>query len=478
MTRFVCSVCLWVVGACTCLAQTGLDYLDKTFHLYDSIQKRIHGLAEPGYCEYQSVEVLAGHLRENGFSIEAGVAGLPTAFVATYGKGSPVIGLLAEYDALPGLSQDTVPYQKALAEGGTGHGCGHNLIGTASVAAAVALSKWLSQGNEGTVKLFGCPAEEGGGGKLYMAREGCFNGVDAVLDWHPDVNNVVNTESGLANVQICFKFFGKAAHAASAPDKGRSALDAVEAFNYMMNLMREHVPAGSRIHYIITHGGQAPNVVPDYAEVVYYLRNPDRRVVEDLKGRAIQAARGAAMGTGTQSSYEILSGNYERLYNQTLSQLVQNNLERVGGVHYNAREQEFAETMMANSGIENREAALEAVAKVLPLGVDYPTSRWVSSDVGNVTWMAPTASFRIAAFVPAGGGHCWQQVSSGGMTIGTKGLMNAARVMYLTAYELFISPESVRCARLEFEEKRGAGFAFVPLVGDRKPPLDYRLPKK
>jgi aminobenzoyl-glutamate utilization protein B len=454
-------------------SNAGTEYIDASFAVYDAIQKKIHSLAELGYMEYESSRLLASHLQENGFSVDMGVAGIPTAFVATFGEGSPVIGILAEYDALPGMSQDTTAFKKALVEGGAGHGCGHNLLGTGSVAGAVAISKWLAEGHQGTVKLFGCPAEEGGGGKAYMAREGCFDGVDIALDWHPDICNLVNTEAGLANVQMRFTFHGISSHASSAPEKGRSALDAVEAFNYMMNMMREHVPDGTRIHYAITNGGKAPNVVPAEAEVLYYLRNGSREVVADLKARALKAAEGAALGTGTTMTYEVVSGNFERLYVESLAKVLQSNLEAVGGVSYDERETAYAKAMLEASGISDM-SVLEKPTKVLPLYCDYPTLKGVSSDVGNVTWVVPVASFRAATFVPAGLGHCWQFTSSGGTTIGTKGVMNVAKVLFLTAYDLYNSPATVEEVKAEFEAKRGPNFRFEPLIGDRQPPLDYR----
>ena len=249
--------------------------------------------------------------------------------------------------------------------------------------------------------------------------------------------------------------------------------DAVEAFNYMMNLMREHVPDGTRIHYAITDGGKAPNVVPAKAQVLYYLRNQSRAVVADLKARAIKAAEGAALGTGTTMEYEVVSGNFERLYNQRLAEVLQKNLEAVGGVAYDEREKAFAIDMLKSSGITDF-SVLEKPTKVLPLGCDYPTLRGVSSDVGNVTWAVPTASFRGATFVPAGLGHCWQFTSSGGTTIGTKGVMNVAKVMFFTAYDLYTQPSVVEEVQKEFTERRGSDFVFVPLIGDRNPPLDYR----
>ena len=452
------------------MTSVGMRYLDSSFHLYDSLQRRIWNYAETGYNEVQSARQWTEFLRSQGFTVETGVAGIPTAFIATYGSGHPVIGMMAEYDALKGMSQDTVPYRKPLVDGGNGHGCGHNLLGTGSVAGAVAVSKWLAEGHKGTIKLFGCPAEEGGGGKAYMMREGCFDGTDAMLDWHPDTRNTVNTQTGLANVQVKFTFHGKAAHASGAPEQGRSALDAVEAFDYMMNMMREHVPQTSRIHYIITNGGKAPNVVPDFAQVLYYFRSPDRKVVQDIFARAVKAAEGAAMGTGTTMEYELMSGNYERLPNDKLSEIVYSNLKKVGGVSLDAGELKFAATMMKNSGLDETVPS-KSFSVVPPAAEGYEA--YVSSDVGNVTWGVPTGSFRYACFIPGGNGHSWQQTASGGTTIGTKGAVNAAKVLYLCAYDLFSDPAELSKVREEFDRRRGPDFKFEPLMGDRKPPFDY-----
>ena len=426
----------------------GLRYLDANFHLYDSLQKQIFRFAETGYQEERSVRQWVTFLASQGFTVEEGVAGIPTAFVATYGSGSPVVGMMAEYDAIAGMSQDTVPYQKVLVPGAAGHACGHNLLGTGSVAGAVAVSKWLAAtGFPGTVKLFGCPAEEGGGGKAYMMREGVFDGLDAMLDWHPDTRNTVNRTSGLANVQVQFTFTGTSSHASGAPEAGRSALDAVEAFDYLMNLMREHVPQTSRIHYVITDGGKAPNVVPDKASVKYFFRSPSREVVQDILSRALQAAEGAAMGTGTRMDYELVSGNYERLPNDAMAGLVGRSLDQVGGIRLDDREMTFAHAMVAESGVDA--ALIDKLAIVVP-PAEEGYEAYVSSDVGNVTWAVPTGSFRYACFVPGGVGHSWQQVSSGGTTIGTKGALGAAKVLYLSAVELMTDRKLLDAVRAEF----------------------------
>lgn len=481
MRLFRLTIVAFLCFACVCLSQAGPSraekqktsnagtaYLDDSFRLYDSLQKTVFNYSETAYLEYKSAAMWCDFLESQGFKVERGVAGIPTAFVATYGSSGPVIGMMAEYDAIKGMSQDTVPYEKPLVEGAPGHACGHNLLGTGSVAGAVAVSKWLAQGHNGTVKLFGCPAEEGGGGKVYMMREGCFDGVDAMLDWHPDTRNTVNTQSGLANIQVLFSFRGKASHASGAPEQGRSALDAVESFDYMMNMMREHVPSGTRIHYVITNGGKAPNVVPDFAQVLYYFRNSDRKVLKDVFDRALDAARGAALGTGTTMEYEIMSGNYERLPNTKMSELVYANLKLVGGVAYDERESRYAASLMRNSGLSD--TIPESAFKVVP-PKDEGYEAFVSSDVGNVTWAVPTGSFRYACFVPGGNGHSWQQTSCSGTTLGTKGAMNAARVLFFSAYDLLTSKELLNDARDEFEKRRGPSFKFEPMVGDRKPPL-------
>jgi aminobenzoyl-glutamate utilization protein B len=453
------------------------NYLSASFKTYDKLQKEIWSYAELGFLESKSSKALQEHLKSNGFTIEAGLAGMPTAFVATYGSGSPVIGILAEFDALPGLSQDTVPYKKPLVDGGSGHGCGHAVFGTGSSAGAVAIKQWLEKtGTKGTIKVFGTPAEEGGGGKVYLARDGFFKGTDIVLDWHPASQNGVSRSNGLAIQMIDFSFFGKASHASGAPEKGRSALDGVEALDYLVNVMREHIPSDARIHYVITNGGEAPNVVPAFAKVSYYIRSPKRKDLVELIDRVQKAAQGAALGTGTTVKSEIIAGFYEKLPNETLGKQLQKNLEIVGGVKYDSRERAFAETIIKEIGWSTD--SLTKVSTVVPW-VEKPQKRSGegSSDVGDVSWNVPTASFGTAAFIPGSGGHSWENVASSGTTIGTKALINAAKVFSLTAIDLYTNPELVNAIKKEFEQRRGADFKYVSLVGDRAPALDYRVKK-
>ena len=456
------------------LNNVAISYLDNSFQQYDALQKQIWANPELGFLETFSSSLLQKHLVENGFDIETGVAGMPTAFVATYGSGEPVIGILVEFDALPGLSQDTVPYRKPLVEGGNGHGCGHNVFGVGSVAGAVAIKQWLSEHKHaGTIKVFGTPAEEGGGGKVYMVRDGFFKNVDVILDWHPGTGNRVSVGTGTAIQMIDYSFTGKASHAAGAPDKGRSALDGVEAFNYMVNLLREHVPTSSRIHYVITNGGEAPNVVPEFAKVSYYIRSPKREVLKELTNWIEKAAEGAALGTQTKVSSEIISGFYEKLPNRKLAELVQKKLEIVGGIKYDARERAFAEEILKT--VNRDSSALNEVARIAPLKEEEPSQGGGSSDVGDVSWNVPTVSFTTATFIPGSAGHSWQNVASDGTTIGTKSLINSAKVFALSAIELYTNPSYIKEVKEEFDKRRGNEFKYDPLLGDRKPALDYRV---
>lgn len=447
----------------------GIEYLDSNFKTYDRIQKNIHSYAEPGYLEFRSSKELASHLEENGFSIEWGVGGIPTAFVATFGSGSPCIGLLGEYDALPGMSQDTSCFKHPAKEGAAGHACGHNLLGTATAASAVAVSKYLASGHNGTVKYFGCPAEEGGGGKYYMTSAGCFGGCDAVFDWHPSDGNAVELSSWQANMRVNFNFHGTASHAGGAPWNGRSALDAVESFDYMMNLMREHLPEGCRVHYIISNGGKAPNIVPDEAQVIYYFRHKDARVVREVLSRAVDAAKGAALGTGTTMDYEIVNACYERLINRRLAEMILKNLKAVGGITLEEREAQFVRDVRKSMGEEDWQdlSSFAAVPEELEPAID----KGLSTDVGNVSQVVPLASLRYTTMPSGTALHSWPVAAVGGTTVGTKALINVAKIFYLTAVDLYSDPEAVGQVRREYEAARGSGYKFVPLM-DRRPPLE------
>ncbi|MCL7714080.1 amidohydrolase [Stenotrophomonas mori] len=427
---------------------------------------------ELGYLEVQSSQLLQQELRQAGFRIEAGVAGMPTAFVATYGRrgDGPVIALLAEMDALPGMAQAAEPVRTPIPGQAAGQACGHNLFGAASVGAARAIAQWLqASGTAGEVRLYGTPAEEGGSGKVYMTRAGLFDDVDVVLHWHPGSENSAAQGTSLANISGKFRFHGLAAHAAIAPDRGRSALDAVEAFNHMANLMREHVPDGTRIHYVISNGGSAPNVVPDLAEAYYYVRHVDPAVVRDVFQRLHKAAEGAALGTGTSVEFEQTGGVFSLLPNDTLGQVMQAALEQVGGVRYDAAEQAFAETLQQSL---ERRPPLAVAAQLQPYRADLAGS--ASTDVGDVSWTVPTAGLSTATWVPGTPAHSWQAVAASGATLGAKGALNASKALALAAVQLFQSPDTVRRAADEFAQRRGPAFHYDPLLQRESPPLDYR----
>jgi aminobenzoyl-glutamate utilization protein B len=451
-----------------------LKFLDDNKSHYEEMASTIWKWAEPGYLEDKTTALLQSELKQAGFTIQQGIAEIPTAFVASFGSGKPVIGLLAEMDALPGLSQNASPERSPMQEGGYGHACGHNLFGAGSVAAAIAVKNWMqSNGIKGTVRLYGTPAEEGaGGGKTYLVRAGVFNDVDAVLQWHPGDNNSASPSSTLAYKVALFRFKGIAAHAAAAPEKGRSALDGVEAMNFMINLMREHVSQETRIHYVIKKGGLTSNIVPDFAEVEYTIRHPSVAGLNDIWDRLTKTAEAAAMGTGTTVSHEVMTGLYNTLPNETLSKLMQKNLEKVGGVTYTPAETAFAESIRKTVSATSL-PPISSAAEVKPYQLNGLTS--ASTDVGDVSWVVPTAGLSTATWVPGIPAHSWQAVACDGMSIGYKGMMVAAKTMALSAADIFLKPGIVPEALAELKIARGGdAFQYKSLAGDRKPPLDYR----
>jgi aminobenzoyl-glutamate utilization protein B len=451
-----------------------VSVVDRDRAEYEGMALRLWELAEVGYKETRSSALLADGLESNGFKVERGVAGMPTAFIASHGSGHPVIAVLGEFDALPGLAQEAVAEKCPIDGQAAGHACGHHLFGAGSAAAVAAVREWMdAEGVAGTLRYYGTPAEEGGSGKVYMARAGLFDDVDVVLHWHPGDKNRVSLASSLAIKTGKFRFYGTAAHASISPDKGRSALDGVEAMDYMANMMREHVPQSARIHYTITNGGGVPNVVPAFAEVFYYVRHPRRDAVHDIWSWLERAAQGAAMGTGTRVDWEIVSGDYELLPNESLARLLHAQLEKVGGVTYDAQETVFAEkiarTLPGGAALD-----LGQPGRVQPLRPPDGTEGSASTDVGDVSWVVPTAGFSTACWVPGTPAHSWQATAAGGTTIGLKGMTVAAKTLALGLTELFTHPEAVAAAREEFERRRGEHFKYEPLLGDRSPPLDYR----
>ena len=445
--------------------------LDGKYGYYKEQAMAIWNFAEVGFQEEKSSSLLQQILKDQGFDVRAGVAGMPTAFIASYGSGSPVIGILAEYDALPGMSQTKDPVKTSIDGKNAGHACGHHLFGVASVAAAIEIKKLIEQKIiSGTIRLYGCPAEEGGSGKVYLTRDGLFNDLDVAIHWHAGDDNEVTMTSALANKSAKFRFKGIAAHASASPEKGRSALDAVEAMNNMVNMMREHIPHETRIHYVITSGGKAPNIVPDYAEVYYYVRHPKKEDAKNIFERVVKAAQGAAVGTETIMDYEIIGGTHDLLLNRSLGELMQKNLNLAGSVQYSNADIEFAKKIQASFNFSY--PAIETAGAIKPLKVEV-TSAGGSTDVGDVSYTVPTVGMSAASWVPGTPAHSWQAVASGGTDIGTKGMLVAAKTMAMSALDLFLSPGQIAKAKEEFIKAKG-DYKYVPLLGDRKPALNYR----
>lgn len=469
---FVLAVAATSLAAPGAMAQEfdAIAAVDAQYDQTERVARQLWDWAEVGYQETQSSELLQSELAAQGFTIEEGVAEIPTAFVAEYGSGGPVIAILGEFDALPGLSQSDSPLREAVEGKHAAHACGHNLFAAGSLAAAIAVRQWLEEtGTPGRVRFYGTPAEEGGSGKVYMTRAGLFEDVDVTLHWHADDENSAAAQTSLANRSAQFRFRGRSAHAAGAPEQGRSALDGVEAMNMMVNMMREHTTMDSRIHYVITEGGTAPNVVPDFAEVFYYVRHSDTAEVEAMWKRLEAAAEGAAMGTGTEVEWEVIHGNNPLLVNEALARMMDAKLRQVGGVEYTAEERAWAEQLSQSLG-----EAAEPIADAAGIKPYAKSLGYGSTDVGDVSWATPTVGVRTATWVPGTSSHSWQSAAASGTTIGYKGAQVAAKAMALAAIELYTNPELRERARAEFDAARGEGYEYRSLLGDRDPPLDYR----
>jgi aminobenzoyl-glutamate utilization protein B len=440
---------------------------------WDMAQK-IWTWAETGYQEKRSAALLADALEAGGFKVQRGVAKIPTAFTATIGSGKPVIGILGEYDALPGLSQDAVPFRQARPGVNHGHACGHHLFGVASASACLALGEQIRAGKiKGTLRYYGCPAEEGGAAKAFMVRAGLFSDCDVVLHWHPGSFNTTGDQTCLARMAVKFRFHGVAAHAAGAPEKGRSALGAVELTNHAANILREHTPDFTRIHHVITDGGGAPNVVPDFAEVFYYVRHPKAEVVSKLYARLLKCAQAGALATETKLETIYIGGTLELLPNEPLARAIKANYTKLNDLQYSDEEKKFAARIQSTL---TDPPDLSSVGKV------YDSSGVLgkgSTDVGDVSWVVPTAGFSTSCWVPGTPAHSWQAVAAGGTTIGKKGMHLAARVLAATAWDLFSDPKLIAEAKAE-HQRILAGRKYQSLLElNQEPPLDYReAPKR
>jgi aminobenzoyl-glutamate utilization protein B len=422
--------------------------------------------AETAMLEYKSSRLLISELEKAGFKIEKDVAGMPTAFIATYGEGKPVIGILAEYDALPGLSQKAVPYKEPLKSGAPGHGCGHNLFGSASVGAAIAVKHIMEKEKlPGTIRLYGTPAEETLIGKVWMARDGYFDDLDCALVWHPNTKNQVTYASSNAMNSFTVTFHGKAAHAASDPWHGRSALDAVELMNIAANFLREHVKPTVRIHYAITETGKVPNVVPDKATVWYYVRDLKREGVKEVYNRLLKIAEAASLATETTYETHLIAGIYHTLGLKSGAEIMYKNLELIGPPKFTKQEQEFAKRIQKECGKSEKGIS----EKIEPFKAPEPSWGGGSTDVADVSWITPTISMGTACVPEDVPWHSWAVVASSGSSIGHKGMLLAAKTIAATAIDFLTKPELLEEVRKEWEEKT-EGITYKCAVPKDQPP--------
>ena len=466
-----------------------IEWLDKNADPYIDMADTIWNLAEVAWNEVESSRLQAAYLEERGFSITRDIAGIRTAFIAERGSGAPIIGFIGEYDALPGLSQKAVPEPEPVKSGAAGHGCGHNLLGTGGLAAAEAVGWWLEENRiPGTVRYYGCPAEEQISAKTFMARTGCFDDLSAGLNFHPSKVNMPGKGTAVGVYDAFFKFKGIASHAGGSPEKGRSALDAVELMNVGANYLREHVPDKVRIHYTITNGGRVPNIVPDEAEVWYFVRAPERKLLDEVYERVIKVAQGAAMMTETSVDVRFGGACSTVLNNHYLADLQYEAMSRIGPIRFTEDELRFAREINSRYPAENQKQFLDdlrvppeltdqvealknepLVAENLP-AMDEEFIGTGSTDVGDVSWITPLSMLETACFPTGVAGHSWGITASSGMSIGHKGMMHAAKVMAYTAALLYTDPTHLEKARAEFEEKIRRTPYVNPIPPDVQPP--------
>ncbi len=473
MRRLSLLFCLFLFPASNSRAQTPRERaVARADALTPEIQRMAMSLwdfSETALHESRSAELLADALEAEGFTVERGVAGMPTAFVASYGSGAPIIGVLAEYDALPGVGNGKTPNRSERDDGvKSGQGCGHNLFGAASVGGAMAIKEAIRAGGiPGIVRLYGTPAEETVVGKVYMAKAGLFDDLDAVVEWHPNTETGVLNQPGRAMNNFTVEFFGQAAHASADPWNGRSALDAIEMMDFGVNLMREHVKPTARIHYVITHGGDAPNVVPEYAKVWYYVRGTNRENVDRYYNWILKIAEGAALATRTEHKVYLTTGVHEYNLNRPLMEAVQRNLEEVGAPVFSADEQEFARRLQANLKVDEDGYDTE----IKPLADEPEPVSGGSTDVAEVSYIAPTVGFRVttaAANIPW---HSWATTACHGTEAGVKGAVVAAKVIALTGVDLLTDADLRARAKAAFEESTDGQPYVSPIPKDQAPPL-------
>lgn len=468
-----------------------LQWLTENAPRFIDMSDQIWETPEVKWEEFFASRLQAEFLEKEGFSITWDVAGMNTAFIAEWGDGKPILGFIGEYDALPGLSQKKQASKEAMVNGGPGHGCGHNILGAAGVAAAVAVQKWLQKsGITGTIRYYGCPAEEGGGGKVFMAREGLFDDLDSAITYHPGDRNAPSKCATVAIQSSKFRFKGISAHAGGAPHLGRSALDAVELMNVGANYMREHVLDSTRIQYIITDGGQAANIVPETAEVEYIVRAEKPDYLQEVYERLRNIAKGAALMTDTTFEEHDFTAYSSMLSNYVIADLMYEALEFIGPIEFTDEEITFAQRLNDAFGRTNEECTQEAIDYYKPsaefeamllehkdkplLGANFPAMdagmvEKGATDIGDLSQIAPTGALWTTCFSTGTPGHSWANVASGGISIGHKGLMHAAKAMALTAMDLYSEPKHLSAAQDEFNKNMGSRKYVCPLPDDVTP---------
>jgi aminobenzoyl-glutamate utilization protein B len=473
-------------------AQSVIQWIDQNQSDFTEMADKIWSTPELAYKEFKSSRTQADYLEEQGFTITWDIGGINTAFVAEWGQGKPIIGFIGEYDALPGLSQKIQPQKEAITEGAPGHGCGHNLLGTGAVAAAAAIQIWMkANGIKGTVRYYGCPAEEKGSGKVYMAREGAFDDLDAALNFHPGSINLPSKGTNVGVNAVYYRFFGRTAHAGGSPHEGRSALDAVELMNVGVNYLREHVKDDVRIHYIITEGGKAPNIVPEEAEVYYFIRAAKPDYLAEVVDRVRKVAEGAAMMTETTLQIRAEDGCSAVLNNHYMADLQHQAMELVGPIHFTQDEIDFAQkindafvgtnadyiadTIEFYKPSPEYKEMLESCSDQPLVGINFPaidenSIGTGSTDVGDLSQVVPVSMLRTTCFPTGCPGHSWGNVAASGMSIGHKGMMHAAKIMAATGVELYSNPEHLVKIRKEFEKETKGKPYVSPIPANKKPP--------
>lgn len=462
MKHFYCSILIILfinvaIAKLSAEKQKVISSIDSQKDVYSEISLQIWKFAELAFTEYQSSALLQNTLKKEGFEVQSEVAGMPTAFIASFGHGKPIIGLLVEFDALPGMSQDICPEKKPLVEGAPGHGCGHNLLGVGCTVAGIAVKDWLIENNRsGTIRVYGCPAEENGNGKLYMAHAGLFDDLDAAITWHPGTGNGTSSFQTIAIHNMTFKFHGKSAHAGTVPWNGRSALDAVEALNHMANMMREHISPGARMHYYISSGGQATNVVPDYAEVKYAVRSHNTNQLNDISERIRKAAEGAAMGTGTTVECEERIGCTTSLLSESLSRLAHKNMMELPRLKYTEKQRNFIRKLFPRyrAGEESRVNGFRHGRHVA-----------FGSDVAFVSHCTPTVWVATKTWPVGISAHSWRAVVANGCLIGQEAMLYAAKVIATTSIDIYKDPSLAQKARQELIKLRGTDEPYRPGEG-------------